>query len=387
MPHLLKEYSKNLGVEPSKVIVNKHFYPISCDNFIVIYNEQKTKSKTYRYYSLVIDILRSVLNYHNIEVVVIGSDVGASNRADHIYSNLSFKENAYIISKSKLFISIDNALTQYSSSVGVPVINLYGNIYPSITTPFWASKNKKIDIEPNWEGKPCMSLNDPNDSINKIPAEEIALSVVNILKLGEQKFINFKTKLINKIHANCIDVIPTKYVDLPIFKNEILNLRLDKSPVDEKSFFSYCLNHKCNLVTEDVVIQLNSIEKISKNINSIRLILNTMPNKIPEKYFSILKRWGIDFEILVKNESILEDVKFEYFDQEVSFIDTSCKKPKEIDSSDRFFSFKKVVEGDKVYKCMNHWKNNIDNDDNIVDNPDYWEELDYFYIYEQHRNG
>jgi len=387
MPHLLKEYSKNLGVEPSKVIVNKHFYPISCDNFIVIYNEQKTNSKTYRYYSLVIDILRSVLLSNNIEVVVIGSDVGASNRADYVYPNLSFKENAYIISKSKLFISIDNALTQYSSSVGVPVINLYGNIYPSITTPFWASKNKKIDIEPNWEGKPCMSLNDPNDSINKIPAEEIALSVVNILKLGEQKFINFKTKLINKIHANCIDVIPTKYVDLPIFKNEILNLRLDKSPVDEKSFFSYCLNHKCNLVTEDVVIQLNSIEKISKNINSIRLILNTMPNKIPEKYFSILKRWGIDFEILVKNESILEDVKFEYFDQEVSFIDTSCKKPKEIDSSDRFFSFKKVVEGDKVYKCMNHWKNNIDNDDNIVDNPDYWEELDYFYIYEQHRNG
>jgi len=387
MSHLLKEYSKNLGVEPSKVIVNKHFYPISCDNFIVIYNEQKTNSKTYRYYSLVIDILRSVLKNNNVEVVVIGSDVGASNRADYIYSNLSFKENAYIISKSKLFISIDNALTQYSSSVGVPVINLYGNIYPSITTPFWASKNKKIDIEPNWDGKPCMSLNDPNDSINKIPAEEIALSVVNILKLGQQNFINFKTKLINKIHANCIDVIPTKYIDLPIFKNEILNIRLDKSLVDEKAFFSYCLNHKCNLVTEDVVIQLNSIEKISKNINSIILILNTMPSKIPKKYFSILKRWGVDFQILVKNKTILDDVKFEYFDQEVDFADTSCEKPKKIDLSDRFFSFKKVVEGDKVYKCMNHWKNNVDNDDNVVDNADYWEELDYFYIYEQHRNG
>ena len=113
MPHLLKEYSKNLGVEPSKIIVNKHFYPISCDNFIVIYNEQKTNSKTYRYYSLVVDILSSVLKKYNIEVVVIGSDVNASNRADHIYPNLSFKENAYIISKSKLTeitLSISNII-------------------------------------------------------------------------------------------------------------------------------------------------------------------------------------------------------------------------------------------------------------------------------------
>ena len=112
-----------------------------------------------------------------------------------------------------------------------------------------------------------------------------------------------------------------------------------------------------------------------------------MPSKIPKKYFSILKRWGVDFQILVKNKTILDDVKFEYFDQEVDFADTSCEKPKKIDLSDRIFSFKKVVEGDKVYKCMNHWKNNVDNDDNVVDNADYWEELDYFYIYEQHRNG
>ena len=48
-------------------------------------------------------------------------------------------------------------------------------------------------------------------------------------------------------------------------------------------------------------------------------------------------------------------------------------------------NLKIFVEADKTYKSLYHWKNNIDNDDKVVDNADYWEELDYFYIYEQDR--
>ena len=386
MPHLLKEYSKNLGVEPTNIFVNEHFFPICSNNYIVFYNEQKVTSKSYRYYSLVIDILRPTLLKNNIDIVFIGSNDNVSNRSDYCYPNLSFKKNAYIISKSKLFISIDNALTQYAGCVGVPVVNLYGNIYPSITTSFWLDENKKIDIEPDWSCKPSMSLSDPEDSINKIPAEKIAGSILKMLNLGSTKNINFKTKLINKIHENCVDVIPTKYIDLPIFKNNTLNIRLDLGVnVDEKSFYQYCFNHKCNLILEDSFIQIESIKNIAHNIDSIYLKLNSIPEKVSDKYFSILKRLGINFHFLVKNKSILEDVKFKYFDQNVDYLDSYKQMPNSVSLKDRFFSFKFVVEGDSVYSCLHHWKNNIDNNDNIVDNADYWEELDYFYIYEQDR--
>jgi hypothetical protein len=386
MSHLLKEYSKSLEVEPKKPVVNKHFYPITPEKYIVLYNEQDVGSKNYRYYSLVVDLVSHELKRKNIKVVIIGSGRDMSNRADYVYPNLSFRKNCYIVSKADLLISVDNALTQYASSQNVPIINLYGNIYPSITTPYWSNKNKKIDLEPEWGVKPCLALEDPEDCINKIPAEKVAESILKILDPNRKSLINFKTKSINKIKDFSIDVIPTDYVKLPIFENSTINLRLDKGKIKEASFYEYCANHKCNIFIEDVIIQPDGIKNFSKNIGSINLFLNSKPDPIPKKYFEFLKRLNIDFRIFVKNKEILDDIRFEYFDQNVEFYNPKSQKPKNISASDKFFSFKMVVEGDKVYKSSYHWKNSIDNEDNIVDNADYWEESDYFYIYEQDRD-
>jgi hypothetical protein len=89
---------------------------------------------------------------------------------------------------------------------------------------------------------------------------------------------------------------------------------------------------------------------------------------------------------LVSNEEILDDIRFEYFDESVDFYDPPQKKPDNISEKDYFMSFKVVVQGDKIYNSTYNWKNSIDNGDNVVDNADYWEELDYFYIYEQDRH-
>ena len=132
-------------------------------------------------------------------------------------------------------------------------------------------------------------------------------------------------------------------------------------------------------------MQPKIIETFSKNINCIHLILNSEIENIPKQYFELLKRLKINFKILVKNKDILDDIRFDYFDQDVEFYNPPSKKPDSVDLNDKFFSFKFVVEGDKIYKCTHFWKNNIDSDDNIVDNADYWEESDYFYIYEQER--
>jgi len=385
MPHLLKEYSKNLEVDPKKPVVNKHFYPVTPEKYIVLYNEQNINSKNYRYFSLVLDLIKHELQSENTSVVIIGSGKNLTNRADYIYPNLSFRKNCYIVSKADLFISIDNALTQYASSQSVPIVNLYGNIYPSITTPYWSNKNNKIDLAPEWSTKPCLGLEDPDDSINKIPAEKIAESIIKILKPNKKSIINFKTKVINKTKDFAIDVIPTDYKNISIFKDSLINLRLDRGKVDDQAFYNYCSNHMCDITIEDKILQPQIAENFAKNINCIHLILNNKIDNIPKKYFELLERLKIKLKILVKNKEILDDVRFDYFDQDVEFYDPPSKKPDLVDFGDKFFSFKFVVEGDKIYKCTNFWKNNIDSDDNIVDNADYWEESDYFYIYEQER--
>lgn len=388
MPHLLKEYSKNLEVLPNKPIVNRHFYPVEPEKYIVIYNEQDISSKNYRYFSLVIDLIKQQLKSKGISVVIIGSGKNLTDRADYIYPNLSFRKNSYIVSKASLLLSIDNALTQYASSQGVPIVNLYGNIYSSITTPYWSSKDKKVDISPNWsDKKPCLGLEDPDDSINQIPAEDIANSILKILEPKTKLNINFKTKYINKIKNFAVDVIPKSYHNLSIFKDSLINLRLDRGEIDESSFYQYCSNHLCDITIEDSLIQLDVFRNFAQNINCINLILNSKIEHIPKGYFDALKRLKIDFKFIVKNKEILDDIRFDYFDQDVEFYDPPTKKPENLSDDAKFFSFKLVVEGDKVYKCTHFWKNSIDNSDNIVDNPDYWEESDYFYIYEQDRNS
>ena len=92
MSHILKEYSKNLEVEPSRPVINKHYHPVIPEKYIVIYNEQSIDSKRYRYYSLVIDLIKPELHKHGISVVLIGSGEDMTDRADFAYPTLNFRK-------------------------------------------------------------------------------------------------------------------------------------------------------------------------------------------------------------------------------------------------------------------------------------------------------
>lgn len=387
MSHILKEYSKSLEVEPSRPVVNKHYYPVMPEKYIVIYNEQSISAKKYSYYSLVVDLIKSELKKQGIKVVLIGSGEDMIDRADFVYPNLTFRKNAFVVSKAKLLISVDNAISQFASHEDVPVVCLYGNVYPSVTTPYWLSKKRKIDLEPDWEIKPSLSTSDPKDLINKIPAEKVADAALKLISPDSTFKIQFKTKLKNKNKNFSIDVIPTKYVESPLFENAILNIRLDRGKINEEALYSYCINHKCNIILRDMVLKPEAISSYDKNINCIKLFLTKDIGDIPKEYFTFFKKRNIDFEIVVENKDILDETRFKYFDQKVEFYSPTRKQPECVDAGDRFFSFKLVIEGGKIYKSTYHWKNSIDNEDYIVDNADYWEELDYFYIYEQDRDS
>jgi len=387
MSHIIKEYSKNLEVKPSNPVVNKHYYPIIPQNYIVIYNEQSIDSKRYNYYSLVIDLIKTKLEELGIKIVLIGSGKDMTNRADFVYPNLNFKKNAYIVSKSKLVISVDNAYTQYASSENIPVITLYGNVYPSVTTPYWSNKNNKVDLSPDWDKKPSLSLIDEKDSINKISAEKVAESVFKLLNPKSKFKLNFKTKLTNKNKDFSVDVIPTSYVELPFLNDSVIDLRLDRGKVNEEAFYSYLDNHKCNIVIKNNVLQPDVISNFTHNIDCIKLFLSEDIGDIPKEYFSFFKKRNIDFKIYVTNKQILDDIRFKYFEQRVEYFDPPKEKPDCVSFTDKFFSFKLVVDGGDVYKSTYHWKNNIDKEDKVVDNSNYWEELDYFYIYEQDRDS
>ncbi|MEN9512624.1 MAG: hypothetical protein RJB16_384, partial [Bacteroidota bacterium] len=103
MSHLVEEYAKNLGVKIAKPTVAKHFYPLLADKYITIYSEHSIESKKYHYFNIVVDLIKTSLNKFDIKIIQIGAKENTIiPNIDACYGDLTFKQNAYILSKSLL---------------------------------------------------------------------------------------------------------------------------------------------------------------------------------------------------------------------------------------------------------------------------------------------
>jgi hypothetical protein len=383
MSHILEEYAKSLGVYISKPIISEHYFPICDEKYIVIYSEDKIQSKHYKHYNMVLELLKPFLIENNIKIIQIDCNSKPINNISKCLSNLSFRQYAYIISKSLLYIGVDNVYSHYASSKNIPIINLFGNIYPSISNGYWSRKNEKIDISAKWSNKPCLNLIDNKSEINTINPEEIAEAVLTILK--QKKTINFKTIHIGSLfNEEVIEVIPDKSFNNNLDKNKIIFIRTDYG-FNEEVFLQYCLNYKVAIIT-DKIIQHKGLLKIKNNIKKLSLIVDKDSDSIPEEYFNILKRYKIEFQILVKNEDDLGFIKNKYFDYPVNLYTVNKNKLKNAHENCKFLSNKILVEGDDVFASKAHWlikQKMVDKMSYILDNNEYWSELDHFYIYEQ----
>jgi hypothetical protein len=383
MSHILEEYAKNLGVLISKPIIAEHYFPIPEDKYITIYCESKIQSKSYQYYSLVFNLLAPILHEQNIKVIQIDCQNNAIEGVNKILGGLSFKQYASILSKSLLHVGVDNVYSHYVSSKNIPLVNVFGNTYPAISNGYWSKSDKKKDIVAPWEVKPCLNLQDPKSEINKIKPEKIAQSIIDLLKIPKR--LNFKTIKVGELFNFPItEVIPTSFTPININKNELLFLRLDQG-YDESAFLQYCHNYQVSIIT-DRLIQPSGLESIRHNVKKISLFIDKTSGDIDERYFEILKIWGIELQLITKKSEDLQYLKNKYFEHSVNLYNKANTKPEIVSLNNLFLSGKRVFENGIEYPSVAHWKakqKSVDISMNVLDTPEYWEEQDHFYIYEQ----
>ena len=113
MSHIIEEYEKSLGVKKSYPVVNRHFFPTDCSNYILISNQQKVPSKIYSHFLMAVDLLRSFCEERGIKIYLLGSGDQKEfiQGVDRVYSNLNFRQEAYLISKALALVSVDNVYT------------------------------------------------------------------------------------------------------------------------------------------------------------------------------------------------------------------------------------------------------------------------------------
>ncbi len=372
MAHLIEEYAKNLGVRTAKPIIQPHFFPIKCKKFILLDLSVDTPSKKYAHYQMMISLIMPELKNCGISIIQIGGEKALAGVSRHI--NCGFKNLAYILSKSMLYIGPDNYLSQYASSINIKTLILFGNTYANTTKPYWGGS---VCLEPEWKEKPSYSDQDPFHSISSIKPERVTQEIIQILQL--KCGLNFKTKNIGSgFYKSIHEIVPTQIVEgLP----KEIYLRADYG-IEKGAFLYLCAHHKVSIVT-DSLFQISVIKDFKDNINKIMFIVDKDTEEIPEKYFEILKSWSIEISILVKNEEELPFIRNKYFDIPVNLLGIRKEKI-ECSQNAKFLTNKKIIEGDKTYYSYAHYKKGLDSDKNVLDTPEYWEELEHFYIYEQH---
>jgi len=378
MSHLLEEYAKNLGVKASRPITKDHFFPIVVDKYITITTEEHKPAKHYKLYNIVLTLLKPVFQANNIKVVQLGQGKPIQG-VDHIL-NVSFKQKCFILSNSLLHLGCDGVLSHAASAKNIPTVNLFGNTFPNTNRPLFSASKLNVNLAPEWDNKPCFNVQDPKSEINKIKPEDVASAILKLLKVDGS--INFETKHVGATFGQvAVEIVPTSFVPINLGQDQSLFLRLDYG-YDERAFLQYAKNHKITIIT-DKLIQPHGLKDISGNVSGLFIFVDPSWNTIPESYFKILKSWNIPCSLLVKDKSHLGEIRNKYFDTLVRLYNPERPKVEGLKENTQFFSSKRLLEGGKEYLSYAHWKKGLDSNNKVLDSPDYWKELDHFYIYEQ----
>ena len=378
MSHLIEEYAKNLGVKISEPIVNDHFFPITQCKYITL-NQAGVASKTYSHYDIVLSLLKPFLDRAGIKVIQIGGDKKIEGTEAAL--NISFKQQAFVLSKSLVHLGCDGALAQVASSKKIPTVTIYGNAFPANVKPFFSKSTINKSIQPNWDKKPCFATEDPKRQIDTIKPEIIAQKVLDLLDI-EKESIKFVTKNIGELFSqSVVEIIPTSFAPLRIPQGQEVMIRTDYG-CDEVSFLKYCSNYKVS-ITADSLIQPHGLQKIANNINKFFLFIDSSWDTIPENYFAVLKNLDIDLTMLVKNEDDLNALRNKYFDTPVVLYEEAEEAPCKLGDDSRFMSSLRLIEGGKEYLSYAHWKKSLDGDNKVLDTPEYWRESKHFYIYDR----
>tara|TARA_R110002020_G_scaffold5685_2_gene23388 strand:- start:1598 stop:2740 length:1143 start_codon:yes stop_codon:yes gene_type:complete len=379
MPHLLKEYAKNLGVKISEPTLKEHFFPIEFDKYIVLYNENNNQSRNYKYFDVVLHILKPLLDKYNIKIIQLTSSVHVEG-VDKAF-NLPLKQQAYLIAKSMLYVGCDGILSQIANFKKIPTVNIYGNTYANITKPLLGNSSQVSNIEPNWDKNPSFSLQDVEEQVNTIKPEVIAQSIVNLLKLEKLK-VNFKTLQMGKTFGfPVIELVPTKFQRIQINPNQKIFLRMDYG-FDMNVVKEYCQKYKVSIFV-DQVININQLAAFSNNIESLFTFVDEDSKQINQSYFELLNQLNIKHTLLVKNEALLPKIRNNYFDYNIQTYNLDSLKKCEVNSKSKFLTKKTILKEGKVYASLAHLKKNIDNNDLVIDSDEFWKESQQFFIYEQ----
>ena len=376
MSHIIEVYAKELGVKVGKPQITKHFIPGIPDKFITIKTSNLVNQSHYRYWDIVISLLKPFLQKEKISVLQIGNPKDFMlNNADSRFLNTTEKQKNYILSKSKAHIGHDDICSQTCSAYDVPSTIIYGNIYPQNTKPIFNVKNNSDCISVDFS-KTKPSFNHDLDRCNEIKPEKIAQSVLNNLKINEK--IKFKTVRAGSAYNDAVLEVVPNFFSSDAIRGRNCVVRGDIH-FDINNIARFCQLCPVSLHINDPFDY--GFLKHLKNLKELIFIYEDRHDDIDlNDFFNFIKNNKVNLKIVfdTNSKNKIEDIRLKYFD----FLVLEKKWEKEKIKNCKFLSTKVFVDKGEQYLSESS-ANRLDKTNNFVYDDFSSKELEYLYLYDE----
>ena len=384
MSHICEEYAKSLGVRVGRPQISDHFFPIPFDKYITIQTTNKFESRNYSFWDVALSLIKERLPQYKVVQVGSKEDPLCLQADVSLRDATSFRQMFHVIKNSSLHLGIDSVGVHVASALDIPCVGLYSNMLSSQSGPLWHKDSDFTCINSDKKSnKPSYATAESPKTINTIKPESIASSVLDLLgishDLGDYKTLRLGPHYPNQI----LEVVPNFHPQPNYAPTLIANLRCDYDFMEEA--LPGWLSRKSNIMTASP-LPLGLLASFRENISGVTMFMDS--GSIDKDYLRSLSKLNIKFNLICKDKSKLQDLRFKFFDWVVEEHVKLSKKDvdfgSEICDNTFYHSNKVLVSEGKNYLSKAAWKAGVEmtnEPQKLIDSEEFWEEIEHLNIY------
>ena len=389
--HLIENYALAAGCKISEPQIEPLFFPIGFERYITIHGGSGMASKNYSYFNNVIQLIKPELEKKDIGIIQIGEEKDPKIKgATSILGETSLRQTFCVLQNACLHLGNDSFSTHVAAFYKTPVVALYGPVIPNTCSPYWGDPKIQSLISPDYSNrKPSFSTKEEPKRVDEIFPDYVGSECLRLLGLPNNLKHNTPIHLGKMFHTPVIDVVPDSEISksIVIGENSLVNIRADYT--DNPYMTEYWLtNYKCTIFL-DKELDINILKQHKEQIKRIYFYIS---DNTREEYIHQVISTGIKLKFLYTGEDI-SSIRLKFFHQNIYQDEILSKKdldnPAELcDNYTYYESSLNIIKDGKIYPSKAAMELGIEKQDGgkIIDNQDFYQEIDYFKIYKNDKN-
>jgi len=385
--NIAEKYALECGLKITKPHVELAYLPTCEDNVIVIDTRCKYSDGSYDYFSDIVSLISPFLKENNIEIFQIANDEDAKLTTKRCFIKINKKQEAYIISKSKLLIANQNYSLYLASALGIPSIGLYSIFDSDTVKPIW-NRHLQINIDSDRAGNSPSygQLNESPKTINFISPYLVAKKILDALNIKNDLERFELIHLGKEFNRKVVEIVPNYTTEDKFLQDQFINLRLDYlDNMSPEALNFWIKNRKVNIITNKD-LNLSLLIPHKNNIKNITIMIS---DDVSENFLKNCKYLGFTIKIYCNQLDKISEFRFKFLNWDIyedksSILSGEIKL--KINENTKFVSSKVLFSSGKLFSSKASFLRNSPLDksgERVILSKEFEEEQDYFKIYNE----